>query len=175
MFYPFWRNFIPSVRVHDVKNRSYLTYVEQGDLTELEGEVVNIPKIQDIIMEDSKKYKFLDVFYDPWSATEMATRLMAKGLNMTEFRMNTSNQSEPTKRFQANIIEGTFTHNTEEMLEWCVGNVVGKYDAVGNVFPRKEHESLKIDPIIAAIMALAGWIADEEKESVYETRGIIIL
>jgi phage terminase large subunit-like protein len=161
--------------VHDIKNRNYLKFIEDGDLTPIDGEVINIPKIQEIIMEDSKRFKFIDVFYDPWSATEMYTRLSSKGLNMTEFRMNTANLSEPTKRFQANIIEGTFCHNTKEMLEWCVANVVGKFDANGNVFPRKEHDSLKIDPIIAATMALAGWIADEEKESVYETRGIIIL
>lgn len=66
-------------------------------------------------------------------------------------------------------------HNTGKMLEWNLGNVVAKHDHNDNVFPRKEHESLKIDPIVAGLMPMAAYINDEEKESVYEKRGLIIL
>lgn len=175
VFIPFWKNFIPESRVNEQKNRRYLTFVEEGDLIATQGEVINLPMIGDILLEDSKKFSFNDVFYDPWHCQELATRLSMEGVEMTEFRMNTANLSEPTKSFQANIIDSKFRHNTGEMLEWCVGNVVGKYDANDNVFPRKDHERLKIDPIIAAIMALAGWIQDSQKESVYESRGVIVL
>jgi phage terminase large subunit-like protein len=175
IFYPFWKSFIPEARVAEVKNRNYLTYIAEGDLTTLPGEVVNLPAIEDILIADSKIFKFIEVYYDPWGATEMATRLLQKKLEMVEFRMVTSNLSEPTKKYQANIIEGIFRHNTGEMLEWCTGNLVGKYDAVGNIFPRKDHEDLKIDPLIAAIMALAGHIKEMNGESVYEQRGIRVL
>lgn len=174
-YYPFWKNFIPEKRLQDAKNRNYLKYVDEGDLIVLPGEVVNIPHIEEIILEDARKFSFLDVFYDPWSATEMSLRLSAQRIEMVEFRMNTSNLSEPTKKYQANIIADKFRHNSGEMLEWCTANVVGKYDAVGNVFPRKEHESMKIDPKIAGIMALAGWVKREQEESVYESRGIIVI
>lgn len=172
---PFWKNFIPEERLKDIKNRNYLKYVEEGDLIVLPGEVVNLPMIGDIIYEDSKKFKMIDVLFDPWSATELSTRLQGLRVNMVEFRMNTANLSEPTKKFQANIIEGSFEHNTGTMLDWCLGNIVGKYDAVGNIFPRKEHDRMKIDPGISGIMALAGWIQEEEKISVYEHRGVRVL
>ena len=174
-FIPFWKNFLPEARVNEQKNRRYLKYIEDGDLIKTKGEVINLPLIGDILFEDSKLFSFQDVFYDPWHCQERATRLSMEGVEMTEFRMNTGNLSEPTKSFQANIIDSKFRHNTGEMLEWCIGNVVGKYDANDNVFPRKDHERLKIDPVIAAIMALAGWIEDSQKESVYESRGVIVL
>lgn len=174
-YYPFWKNFIPEERVKEIKNRNYLTYVQEGDLTTTVGEVVNIPMIQEILVADSRLYNFQEVYYDPWSATEMSLRLSAQRLNMIEFKMNTGNLSEPTKKWQANIIADSFRHNSGEMLEWCTGNVVGKYDANGNVFPRKEHEDFKIDPIVAGVMSLAGWIKQELEESVYESRGIVVI
>jgi phage terminase large subunit-like protein len=36
VFYPFWRSFIPKARVHDIKNRNYLKFIEDGDLTPLD-------------------------------------------------------------------------------------------------------------------------------------------
>jgi phage terminase large subunit-like protein len=173
-YYPFWKSFIPDARIKNIKNRNYLAYVEEGDLISTPGEVVNIPKIEEMLIEDSKKYKFNSVFFDPWNAVEMSTRLLQEGLNMVEFRMNVANFSEPTKKLQALIIGNNISHNSGEMIKWSLGNVVCKYDAADNVFPRKEHESLKIDPIIAAIMGVAGWISEQgDTESIYEERGII--
>jgi phage terminase large subunit-like protein len=73
------------------------------------------------------------------------------------------------------IRQGRFHHVGSPLMRWCLSNVVCKEDAAGNVYPRKTHEKLKIDLIIAAVMAMAGWIQEEENESVYETRGIRIL
>ncbi|MNG37487.1 Phage Terminase [compost metagenome] len=69
--------------------------------------------------------------------------------------------------------QGKVRHNGSPLLRWCLGNVVAKEDHNGNVFPRKSHEKLKIDPIVAILMAMAGWIQDEQVDSVYESRGIL--
>ena len=37
------------------------------------------------------------------------------------------------------------------MLEWCIGNVVGRYDARSNVYPRKERPEQKIDAAITTM------------------------
>jgi phage terminase large subunit-like protein len=60
------------------------------------------------------------------------------------------------------------------VLAWCIGNVVGHYDARGNVFPRKARPENKIDAAVASIMAIAR-CATEPGPSVYETRGVLSL
>lgn len=117
----------------------------------------------------------MGVHYDPWSANEFAQRMAAKRMNMIEFRMTTANLSEPMKTLDALIRQKRIIHDGNELVTWCLGNVVAKRDANENVFPRKENEKLKIDPAVAMIMALAGWIGEEANESVYEKRGIIVL
>lgn len=171
----FTRNFIPAQTVTESNNNAYPRWIEKGYLEKTEGEAINYPFLQDEFVKTSQRFKFIGVHYDPWSASEFAQRMAAKRMNMIEFRMNTSNLSEPMKMLDALMRQGNIIHDGNELVTWCLGNVVAKRDANDNVFPRKENEKLKIDPIVAIIMALAGFIADQSKESVYEKRGIIVL
>ena len=109
--------------------------------------------------------------YDAWNATETAQRLSDK-IEMVKVAMNVANFSEPMKKLDSLIRSKKIVHNGSPLLRWCLGNVVAKEDHNGNVFPRKSHEKLKIDPIVAILMALAGWISSGEDNSVYEERGI---
>lgn len=173
-YFVFDKSYIPEQTVQDVRGSIslYDECIASGDLISTPGEAIHYPKIRDQILEDHKKYKVIEYLFDPWNATGFAQELTAAKLNMTEFRFNTSNLSEPTKTLDALIRQGKIRHNGSPLLRWCLSNVVCKYDAADNVFPRKTHERLKIDPIIAIIMALASHIQKEHKVSVYETRGI---
>ena len=73
---------------------------------------------------------------------------------MIEFRATTQNFSEPTKELDAAMRSGRLRHDENPVLEWCISNVVGRYDARGNVYPRKEREENKIDGAIALIMTI---------------------
>lgn len=172
IYYLFDRSYIPEARVMDDRNTSYAKWVEQGWLNAMPGEVIDFETIQNQIIEDAKKYNAIGIHADPWSANETLQKLVKARLEAYDFRMNTGNMSEPMKKLDALIREKRIRHNGSPLLRWCLGNVVAKEDANGNVFPRKEHERLKIDLIVAAIMALAGHIKDEEKLSVYEDRGM---
>jgi phage terminase large subunit-like protein len=77
-----------------------------------------------------------------------------EGAPMVEFRASTQNFSEPTKELDAAIRSGRLKHDGNPVLEWCVGNVVGRYDARANVYPRKQRPEQKIDAAVALIMAL---------------------
>jgi len=58
-------------------------------------------------------------------------------------------------------------------VAWCIGNVVGHYDARGNVYPRKARPENKIDATMALIMCIARCMQNTETLSVYEGRGIL--
>ena len=174
-YYFFDKSYVPEQTVLETKNSLYDNCIGKGALIATKGEAIHYPHIKEEILNLKKNFNILELLYDPWNASEMAQSLALSGINMVEFRMNTANLSEPTKRLDALIREGKFYHNGSPLLTWCLGNVICKEDAAGNVFPRKSDERLKIDPIITMIMALASYIQKETKETVYETRGIRFL
>jgi phage terminase large subunit-like protein len=174
-FHVFDRTYIPEARVMDPRNVAYKRWVEEGHLLVMPGEVNDFGILQNQLLEDAKRFKIVGVNADPWNAAETLQVLIKARINALEFRMTTANLSEPTKRLDANIREGKMIHNGSGLLRWCLGNVVCKLDGNDNVFPKKSHERLKIDPSIAMIMALAGWNLDTIQTSVYESRGIRVL
>jgi phage terminase large subunit-like protein len=91
-----------------------------------------------------------------------------------EFRSTTANFSEPTKELDAAMRAGRIRHDGNGPLAWCIGNVVGRYDARGNVYPRKSRPESKIDAAVALIMAIARCMSSPGP-SVYETRGLLTI
>ena len=175
-YYLFDDSYIPEETLKESKNTLFEECAAEGHLHVTKGEAIHYPQIEEQVIKDAKEFSLIAAHYDPWNATQMAQNLKnSHRVNMVEFRMNTANLSEPTKTLDALIRQKRIHHNGSPLLRWCLGNVVCKEDAAGNVFPRKSHDRLKIDPIISALMALAGWIQEEENESVYEQRGIRVL
>lgn len=170
-YYIFDKSFLPEETVRTTRNDLYKEAVANGYLTETRGAAINYESIQAEILELNKKFRVIECMYDPWNATETAQKLSDK-LEMVKVAMNTGNLSEPMKKLDALIRSGKVRHNGSPLLRWCLGNVVAKEDHNGNVFPRKTHEKLKIDPIVALMMALLGWISSDDAGSVYEERGL---
>lgn len=172
IFYIFDKSYLPEDTIKSVNNALYENCIAGGYLIATKGEAIHYPNIAKDMVEASKKFKIVEALYDPWNATSFAQDLGKERINLVEFRFNTANLSEPTKNLDALIRQGKIRHNGSPLLRFCLGNVVCKEDAAGNVFPRKTHERLKIDPIIAIIMALASHLQKDQVESVYEARGI---
>ena len=172
IYYIFDRTFIPEQTVTDARNPLYENCIGSGHLIATPGEAIHYPKLKDDFISMAKNFKILGAPYDPWNATSFAQDCSNERIEMVEFRMNTANLSEPTKNLDALIRQGKIRHNGSPLLKWCLGNVVAKEDAAGNVFPRKNNEKLKIDPIIAIIMSIAMWMNEKEEVSSYASRGI---
>lgn len=170
-YYVFDKSFIPEETVDKVKNSLYDNCIGTGHLVKTKGAAINYEFIQGEVLEINRNYRVIECMYDAWNATETAQKLSDK-VEMVKVAMNVANFSEPMKKLDALMRSGNIVHNGSPLLRWCLGNVVAKEDHNGNVFPRKSHEKLKIDPIVALLMALAGWIAEGDETSVYESRGI---
>jgi len=171
VYYIFDKSFLPEDTIKQKKNPFYENCLADGSLIQTKGAAINYEQIQGELLQAAKDHRVIECMYDAWSATETAQKLSDK-MEMVKVAMNVSNFSEPMKKLDSLIRSGKIKHNGSTLLRWCMGNVVAKEDHNGNVFPRKSHEKLKIDPVIAILMALAGWINDEGETSVYEERGI---
>jgi phage terminase large subunit-like protein len=84
---------------------------------------------------------------------------------VVEFRVTTQNFSEPTKKLDAAMRSGRIQHDGNPVLEWCLGNVVGKADRRGNLYPTKQRPEQKIDVALALMMAVGRAMTDGGKDA----------
>jgi phage terminase large subunit-like protein len=80
------------------------------------------------------------------------------------------------KTFEERVLNERLVHGDNPLLTWAVSNVVPDIDAAGNSKPNKERARERIDPVVAAIMAIGATTLDVSSgPSVYERRGLLVL
>ena len=74
---------------------------------------------------------------------------------VVEFIQSAAQLSEPMKEFEAQYLAGNLIHTGDPVLAWSASNVVLRENRNKLYYPCKERQENKIDPIVAAIMAMA--------------------
>ena len=169
----FGRAYLNDAAVMEARNPSYPGWAADGFLTVTEGNETDFSRIEDDLLEFCRRFRVTSVGYDPWAATQFAQRMIAQGVPMVEFRATTQNFSEPTKELDAAMRSGRLEHDGNPVTEWCIGNVVGRYDARSNVYPKKNRPEQKIDAAVALIMAIGRCIADADESPYADGRGLM--
>ena len=83
---------------------------------------------------------------------------------MLESRATTQNSSPANLELDAAMRSGRLRHGGDPVLEWCVGNVVGRPDRRGNLYPAKQRPEQKIDAAVALMMAVGRAMAEDTGE-----------
>lgn len=174
-YYMFARHYLPEDRIYspDNPNKQYIAWTSNDWIIATGENATDFSIVESDILKDCLKFKVRNWAYDPMYLTQVSQRLEAAGVTVVEVRQVPMNHSNPMKEWQALIEDGRIHHNGDPVLAWAVGNCTARYDANDNVYPRKERNELKIDPVVAGIMALGRAILETGSgRSVYETRGI---
>lgn len=171
----FTKGYIPKETIKESANKTLYENCTKEELFRTDGQAIDYGIIEGDIEKDFNFFNIETMMFDPWNATQISQNLMKQRINMTEFRMNTGNFSEPMKLLDAYIREGKIRHNCGDLTRFCMANTVSRMDANDNAYPRKSHEDKKIDIAVAIIMAFAGWVVQETEESIYEERGVRII
>lgn len=146
----------------------YRTWVEQKHLITTPGNVIDNAFIEKTLKDQLRSFNVEEVPYDPWNATEFATRLAEEGAQMVEFRQGAKSYHPAIKAFERYLLAGRIRHDQNPVTLWALGNLVTRKDENLNEAPSKKHSLEKIDPIVAALMAVGRAIAHTETVSVYE-------
>jgi phage terminase large subunit-like protein len=101
---------------------------------------------------------------EPLSLPSRGAREQAEGVNMLEFRATTQNFSPAILELDAAMRSGRLRHDGDPVLEWCLGNVVGRPDRRGNLYPAKQRPEQKIDAAVALMMAVGRAMAEDTNE-----------
>lgn len=156
--------------------RHWAQWVREGWLTATPGDVIDYEFIRAEVNALSKRFALQEVAFDPWGATDIATRLLGDGIPMVECRQGYKTLSEPAKDLEARVISKKVRHAANPVLRFCASNAVVSTDSAGNIKPDKEKASDRIDGIVATIMALSRAIvaAPVQQSSVLDAGGILL-
>jgi phage terminase large subunit-like protein len=69
--------------------------------------------------------------------------------------------SPPSKELERLLGERRFHHGGNPILRWMADNVEAERDAADNIKPSKKKSAEKIDGIVAAVMAISSWSANQ--------------
>jgi len=144
-----------------------------GNVEFTEGESIDISRIEEVVIEQSKNYDIQAIAYDPWNCESTAQNLIDKGLNCFRFNQNIGNYNEPSKELEKAVIDGRLQHNGNPVTRWMASNVVTYMNGAGLIMPSRKSSREKIDGVVSIVMAIGCYLrVDAVGDSVYESRGI---
>ncbi|MGZ7642471.1 terminase large subunit [Vibrio parahaemolyticus] len=182
-FNVFYDNFLPHSamdKVTEQMRQRYLKLDDEGYLNILNVEAMDYATIGGVLEEASKRFNVTTIAYDPYHMTAIATQLEKKKLPMVSITQSKANLSEASKLLERYIYDGSFIYNGDKTLEWTASCAMVKSDDRSNITVfRENHNTHKIDPVIATIIALSmAEIQEKPKQSPYSGRngrGLIVL
>jgi len=150
----FGKYYIPEATLNLPENQHYRNWHIAGWLETAGEEITDLDHFKDDVLTACKEYKVLEMPSDPNRAWGVFPLLEKEGVPIVEYRNTVLMMSEPMKELDALIRSGRIIHCGDPVLTWAVSNTTGKIDKKDNVYPNKETNSNKIDPVIGAIMAI---------------------
>lgn len=153
----------------------YDIWQQQGYIKTTEGNVVHYGFIEAFIEELNTKYNIKEIAFDRWGAVQMVQNLEGMGFTVVPFGQGYKDMSPASKELMKLTMERKIAHGGNPVLRWMMDNIYVKTDPAGNIKPDKEKSTERIDGAVALIMALDRAIRNENKTSVYDERGILVL
>jgi phage terminase large subunit-like protein len=162
-YYAFAKNYLNEQAVENADCSHYAGWAHDGHLVITPGSNTDHKYIFRDIIADANRFQVLQIPHDPTQAMALMQFIKDdpewdQGAELVEVKQNVVNFSDPMKEFEALVLDGRFHHDGDPVFGWAVANVICWRDYKDNIFPRKEKEENKIDPAVAAMMALKQWM-----------------
>jgi phage terminase large subunit-like protein len=142
----------------------YDVAAESGKLVVTEGNVSDHDAVYDYLLDLVEREQVKEVAFDSWSATHLTSRLTDAGLPMVRYDQSMKAMSPASKEAEIIIRNRAIGHLGDPFFAWCFNNCEVYTDANENIKVRKGGDNaLKIDPVIAMIMAIGRASLVQEK------------
>lgn len=130
----------------------YQEWQKRGWLRTNPGNRIDQAAVAGLVHEADQQFDVQQVGVDPWNAGNLTNGLTEDGFEVIEIPQTLSQLSAPCKDFEADVLDGMVDAAGNELMTWCVSNVVVQSDNKDNIFPTKKRSRGRIDPVIAALM-----------------------
>ncbi|MFN4102225.1 MAG: terminase TerL endonuclease subunit, partial [Pararhodobacter sp.] len=150
------------------EKREYVQWRNEGWLEVHGGGVVDEDLVIDRLEAIRAAFDVQEVAYDRWGMKYIAKALTRRRFPLVEHGQGYGSMSSPMKRFEEAVAKKRLRHNGNPVLAWAVGNVHRDEDPAENIKPNKARSRGRIDPAVAAIMAVGRAEAAEGKRRARE-------
>jgi len=174
----FWAPETGARKREDRDGVPYLTWAKEGLVELTPGEIVDYDRIRTRINALGERYKICEIALDRWNATQLATQLDGDGFTVVPFGQGYASMSGPSKELEKRILAGELAHGGNPVMRWMAANAAVERDAADNIKPSKKKSTERIDGIVALVMATGREMvqgAGEDKKSIYEERGVLLI
>jgi phage terminase large subunit-like protein len=147
----------------------YRTWAEKGYIEPTPGRATNKRTVALRLAELCAKYQPDAIAFDIWGITELERILSEEGIELPlkQWGQGYKSMSPATKALEERVMNRQLWHDGNPVLTWAISNVSIEMDAAGNKKPSKERSRERIDPAVAAVMAV-GLAATEPPPTEYD-------
>lgn len=154
----------------------YRDWINRGFVTETPGDVTDNNWIWDWIKQHRKlcEWQVLEVDYDGHNATDLAIKMCEEENRedfVVEIRQTCAGQNLAVKGFRELLLQGKILLEYSPLAMWCLKNAIEIQNNFGDSKLSKKHkdDSQRIDPLAAAMNALARALIFREQPSLEKT------
>lgn len=137
----------------------YDVWVQQGRLLTTPGTTVDHGVIREVLQAQRERYHIAQIGFDPWHADLLINQLVTldgfAADQVLAVPQTYAGMSSACKRLEGDVLAGLVDAGDCPLMTWCVSNVVVQRDGKDNLFPVKKKSRGRIDPVVAAIIALS--------------------
>lgn len=153
----------------------YRQWLDEGWLIATPGNTVDYNVFRDNKIKNQSLFNVKNNEFDKWNATTLQNELTEAGVPVSNFSQAIATISYPTKEFEKLVYEGNIIHDGNPIVQWALASCVIYRDPNENIKVTKKlshANGRRVDPIIAAIMALGGTMSEEPEnlESQYNNQ-----
>jgi len=155
-------------------NIPYPQWEKEGHITAWPGDIIDHDAIVDFVIQASKLYSVKGIGFDQAGATAAVTRLRRHfGDDLVlEVPQSFKQLSEPSKTLEALVVSGNLSHDSNPVMQMCIGNMAIEENNWREIRPIKINQRKRIDGGVACIDAIKVMIATPYNPNVYLTRGV---
>jgi len=173
----FW---VPEKGIHERSKRDRVPYdvwAREGFLRTTPGATVDYAFIAEEIAEILTGVDCDVIAYDRWRMDVLQKEFDAIGLKLPlqPFGQGYKDMSPALDALESELLNERLQHGGHPVLTMCAANAVVTKDPAGNRKLDKHKATGRIDGMVALAMALGASSGSDQKESVYESRGILAL
>ena len=178
------RIFVPRDNAEKREDRDkvpYITWARQGFITLTAGNVVDYETIRESFWKDAEMFDIAESAFDRWNFESERQRFIKEGIpeeKFVSFGQGFASMSAPSKELEKLLLAKKLAHGGHPVLAWMASNTAVEIDhsPASNIKPVKKNSKGRIDGIVMLVMALGrAMVSAGPEESVYETRGVLII
>ena len=131
----------------------YQRFVDEGFLVITPGEVCDYSYIKRDILASCERFNVKEIGFDRFNSSQLVSDLLFQSVPMVAMGQGVGSINAPMKEMLRIVLAGEVVHNNS-LLSFAMSNLVANVNAAGDIKYDKSKVSEKIDPAVAAIMAL---------------------